>query len=296
MTTPLAPGVWGILATPFTDDLAFDPDSMARQVELFEGLPAAGVVALGVFGEATSLDSTEQGQVIDAVLAATSSLPVVVGVSARSTAPAVEQSRLAAEHAGDQFAGVMVQVNSPRPDALIEHLTAIHDATGAGVVIQDYPLVSGVKISPDDLVRTVEACPFVVAIKAEAPPTSVAISRTAGRVDVPVFGGLGGVGLLDELAAGAAGAMTGFSRPEALLEAITTRHTDGPAAAERAYSRWLPIANFEAQVGIGLAIRKEAFRRRGIFSSGAVRPPAPAMPAELHPLLDAHIEAVSTAV
>lgn len=293
MTSPLAPGVWGILATPFAGpDLAIDSKSMARQVTLFESLPAAGVVVLGVFGEATALDSREQAAVIDSVVGASDMLPVIVGVSARATAPAIEQSKLAVEHAGNRLAGVMVQANSVSPGVLIEHLTRIHDSTGAGVVLQDYPLVSGVRISADAIIATIAACPFIVAVKAEAPPTAVAVARITAATDVPVFGGLGGVGLLDELAAGAAGAMTGFSRPEGLLEAIDAWREGGMHAAERVFSRWLPLANFEAQPGIGLALRKEAFRRRGIFAESAVRSPAQPMPPELDGIMRAHLDLV----
>jgi 4-hydroxy-tetrahydrodipicolinate synthase len=287
----LRPGLWGILATPFAGpDLDLDTESLTRQVELFRGLPATGVVALGVFGEGASLDSWEQRLVVETVVAAGEDLGVVVGLSARATAPAVEQGRLAAEAAGRHLAGLMVQVNSAQPAVLGRHLTRIHEATGAGIVLQDYPLISGVRISSDAILATLADCPFVVAVKAEAPPTAAAIAELTGGTDVPVFGGLGGVGLLDELSAGAAGGMTGFSRPEALLAAIEAWDAGGMGAAHAAFARWLPLANFEAQPGIGLALRKEAFRRRGVFAEAAVRPPAPPMPAALGRILQQHLD------
>ena len=98
------------------------------------------------------------------------------------------------------------------------------------------------------------------------------------------------MGLLDELAAGAAGAMTGFSRPEALLAAIEAWRAGGMGAAHAAFARWLPLANFEAQPGIGLALRKEAFRRRGVFAEAGVRPPAPSMPSALGGILQQHLD------
>lgn len=287
----LTPGLWGILATPFTGPaLDVDAASLARQVQLFGSLPATGVVALGVFGEGAALSSAEQRQVISTVVDAGGDLPVVVGLSARATAPAVEQAHLAVDAAGDQLAGLMVQVNSAHPEVLTEHLTRVHEATGAGVVLQDYPLVSGVRITSAQILDTLRRCPFVIAVKSEAPPTAAAIAELTAGTDVPVFGGLGGVGLLDELAAGAAGAMTGFSRPEALLTAIEAWRAGGMGAAHEAFARWLPLANFEAQPGIGLALRKEAFRRRGIFAEAGVRSPAPGMPASLGPILQQHID------
>jgi 4-hydroxy-tetrahydrodipicolinate synthase len=287
----LRTGLWGILATPFVgSELDVDPASLVRQVELFRDLPATGVVALGVFGEGAALDSREQRVVVDSVVGAAGDMGVVVGLSARTTAPAVEQGRLAADAAGRSLAGLMVQVHSAQPAVLVRHLTRVHEATGAGIVLQDYPLVSGVRISSAAILETLADCPFVVAVKAEAPPTAAAIAELTGGTDVPVFGGLGGVGLLDELAAGAGGAMTGFSRPEALLAAIEAWDAGGMGAAHAAFARWLPLANFEAQPGIGLALRKEAFRRRGIFAEAGVRPPAPSMPAALGGILQQHLD------
>lgn len=292
--TPLSRGLWGVLATPFTGpSLALDVESLRREVSFFRELPATGVVALGVFGEGAALDSDEQRRVVETVRAEGNGLPVVVGLSARATAPAVEQAHRAVQAAREALVAVMVQVNSPDPDVLAAHLTAIHEATGAGVVLQDYPIASGVDISVPQILETLERCAFVVAVKSEAPPTGNVIAKLTARTKVPVFGGLGGVGLLDELAGGASGAMTGFSRPEALLEALRAWESGGMAAAHEAFARWLPLVNFEGQPGIGLAVRKEALRLRGIFAEGAVRPPAPKAPAEMLPMLRQHLEALN---
>ena len=172
------------------------------------------------------------------------------------------------------------------------HLAAVHEATGAGIVLQDYPEASGVKIDAEAVLDVLTRCPFVVAVKSEAPPTSVAIGRLTGRTQVPVFGGLGGVGLLDELASGAAGAMTGFSHPEGLRQALDAWTSGGAAAARAAFAPWLPLVNFEAQPGIGLAVRKEILHRRGLFDEGAVRSPARPVPPELLRLLPDHLAAV----
>jgi 4-hydroxy-tetrahydrodipicolinate synthase len=294
---PLDRGLWGVLATPFAGPgLDVDEESLRRQVRLFHGVGATGLVALGVFGEGAALDSREQARVVSAVAEEAGDTPLVVGLSARSTAVAVEQARTAVAAAGDGPAGLMVQVHSADPDVLAAHLRAVHDATGAGVVLQDYPVASGVRIAPVQVLATLDRCPFVVAVKSEAPPTVTAIAALTAVTDVPVFGGLGGVGLLDELAAGAAGAMTGFSHPEGLRAALTAWDGGGYPAAREAYAPWLPLVNFEAQPGIGLALRKEILRRRGVLADAAVRPPAPPAPANLLDLIDPHLAAVPAAV
>ena len=49
----------------------------------------------------------------------------------------------------------MVQVNSPRADVVVDRLTAVHEATGLSVVVQDYPTVSHVRIATETLVDVV---------------------------------------------------------------------------------------------------------------------------------------------
>ena len=63
-----------------------------------------------------------------------------------------------------------------------------------------------------------------------------------------------------------------------------------------AFAPWLPLVNFEAQPGIGLALRKEILRRRGVLADAAVRPPAPPVPPHLSDLIDTHLAAVPAQV
>lgn len=290
---PLAGALWGVLATPFAGaQRDLDEDSLRREVRLFRRLSATGVVALGVFGEAASLTTTESRRVIEIVCAEAGGLPVVAGLPARATQPAVEQARAAAQAARSALAAVMVQVNTSRPDALREHLTTVYEECGVPLVVQDYPVVSGVRIAPATLADALIGLDFVVAVKSEAPPTATAIAVLVERTGLPVFGGLGGVGLLDELAAGAAGAMTGFSHPEGLMAALRAWRAGGFPAARQAFAPWLPLVNFEAQPDVGLAVRKECLRRRGILTDGAVRAPAAPLPPVLAKLLTDHLAAL----
>lgn len=294
---PLARGLWVILTTPFDDGGAVDPASTRRQVAFARDAGADGAVALGVFGEGSSLSLAEQRLVAGTVAGALGSTPLLLGLSARSTAVAVEQAEnvlAAARDAGAVGPSLMVQINSPVPDVVVAHLTGIHRATGADVVLQDYPVASGVHMPVTAVAQVVAGCPFVVAVKAEAPPTPVAIAALTAGSDVPVFGGLGGVGLIDELAAGAAGAMTGFSHPRGLRATIDAFEAGGFDAARGTWAPWLPLATFEAQQGIALSLRKTLLHRQGVLDSPRVRPPAPTFPDSLSDLLDHHLTAATS--
>ena len=289
-------GVWGVVATPFQGStLDLDLDSLSGLVEHYQAIGATGLTVLGVFGEASALTAEERRHVLE-IAVECSDLPLVVGVTALATRPAIEEVRAAQDIAGDRLAAVMIQANSPRPDVVIAHLDAIHRATGANVVLQDYPLASGVAIAATALISVVASCSYVIAVKAEAPPTSVAIAELTAAVGVSVFGGLGGQGLLDELIAGAAGAMTGFSYPEALIACVRAWQVDGYDGARHELQPYLPLINFEQQAKVALATRKECLRERGLIKDSGVRAPAAGFPENLRTAMDAHLREAAAAL
>lgn len=295
MTATVDGGVWGVLATPFQGSvLDVCEASLARAVDFYATVGVTGLTVLGVFGESAQLSLAEQRDVLEVVTERRAGLPLVVGLPSLATRVVIEQGQAAVEATGGELAAVMVQVNTANPVALGKHLRAVHDATGVGVVVQDYPLVSGVRISPAKLIRVVsDNADLVAAVKSESPPTPPAIAALTAATSVPVFGGLGGVGLLDELACGAAGAMTGFSFPEALVATVDAYRSGGLSAARDVFAPWLPLVNFEAQPGISLAVRKECLRRRGLILEAASRQPGMTFPEELTALADAHLAAAT---
>jgi 4-hydroxy-tetrahydrodipicolinate synthase len=291
--TPLSSGVWGVVATPFYGStLDVDEASLARLVEHYERVNVTGLTVLGVFGEAAQLSTDERRTVLETVVD-TVRLPLVVGITSPGTAPTIEEVHHAKDVVGDRLAGAMVQVNSPNPEVLAKHLHAVHEATGTPIVVQDYPVVSGVHISAEALVTAIRDLEFVVGVKAEAPPTPIAVAVLTAALHLPVFGGLGGLGLLDELAAGASGAMTGFSYPEGLIACVDAWREGGYDRAREAYLGYLPLVNFEQQAKVALAIRKECLRQRGLIMESSVRPPAASMPEALRKQLVRHLAAVS---
>jgi 4-hydroxy-tetrahydrodipicolinate synthase len=293
----LDPGVWGVIPTPFAgpgDNL--DEESLRRLAAFYEALGVTGLVALGVFGESARLSMAERCRVLD-VVSGNSTLPLVVGITALATAPAIEETTTLAAATNGRVVAVMVQVNSADRGCLLAHFRLLHETTGLPIVVQDYPEVSGVTIAAPVLAAALAQESWVAAVKAESPPTALAVAHLVEALKgVPVFGGLGGVGLLDELASGAAGAMTGFSFPEGLRDCVVAHSDGGYRRARAALLPYLPLINFEQQPRIGLGIRKEAFRRRGIIRNAAVRSPGLPMPAQLSTQLDRHLEAVPVEV
>jgi 4-hydroxy-tetrahydrodipicolinate synthase len=271
----LPAGVHTVLATPFGPGETLDEPSVGTLVEHVARSGAVGALALGVLGEADRLSDRERDRVRDAVLAAAAGrLAVTVGVSHASTLVAAERAR-AAESAGAD--AVML---APPPGAtgaaLVEHYRRVGEAVAIPVVVQDHPASSGVRIPVEALAALLEELPEGSAVKLEDPPTAPKIRLLLELVPAAaVFGGLGGVALLHELDAGAAGTMTGFALPDVLV-AIVEAHRGGEREeARRRHQAALPLLAFEAQPVLGLAVRKEILRRRGAIAHATLRSPAP---------------------
>src|SRR5204863_10095100 len=150
------------------------------------------------------------------------------------------------------------------------------------IVVQDDPPVSGFTMEPLLLARIARVVPRARTIKLEEPPTPLKIAKirqAAQGLEVSILGGLGGVFLLEELMAGAAGVMTGFAYPEVLVKVVGLYRAGKIDDAADLFYKFVPLMRFEFQEGIGMAVRKEAWRRRGALADGSTRAPGPALDA-----------------
>ena len=283
-------GVYSVLPTPFTAAGEVDGDSLRRVVDLFVGAGVNGVTVLGVTGEVARLDDGERQRVLEIVTSHVNGrIGVVAGTTAEGTRTCIGYSR-AAKAAG----ATAVMVSPPRmpklnSEAVVRHYHALADAVDVEIVVQDFPPVSGYAMEPWLLARVAREIPRARTIKLEDPPTPFKTSRIleqATGLDVRIFGGLGGVFLLEELMAGATGAMTGFAYPEILVRIVTLFRAGQVDEAASVFYRSVPLMRFEFQEGIGMAIRKEVLHRRGALTSPATRPPAAALDATTGAALD----------
>jgi 4-hydroxy-tetrahydrodipicolinate synthase len=270
-------GVFSVLPTPFSASGDVDPDSLRRVIDLFLSGGVDGFTALGVTSEVARLTDAERDQVLDVVVSHVAGrVPVVAGTTADGLRTCIDYSRRA-----KQTGAAAVMISPPRmvkinSDAVAKHYAEVASAVDLPIIVQDYPPISGYAMEPALLARIARDVPSARTIKLEDPPTPFKTSRileqTTG-LDVRIFGGLGGVFLLEELMAGAAGAMTGFAFPEILVKIVTLYRAGTIDAAADLFYRNVPLMRFEFQEGIGMAIRKEVLKRRGAIVHAGIRPP-----------------------
>jgi 4-hydroxy-tetrahydrodipicolinate synthase len=283
-------GVFSVLPTPFDASGDFDRDSLGRVIDLFLTDGVNGFTALGVTSEVARLTDGERDTVLDAVMSHVAGrVPVVVGTTAEGLRTCVEYSRRA-KKAGAAAVMIspprMLKINS---DAVARHYSEVASAVDLPIIVQDYPPISGYAMEPALLARIAREVPAARTIKLEDPPTPFKTSRIleqAKGLDVAIFGGLGGVFLLEELLAGAAGAMTGFAFPKILVSIVTLFRAGQVDAAADQFYRAVPLMRFEFQEGIGMAIRKEVLKRRGAIAHAGIRPPGGALDQTTRDALD----------
>ena len=281
MLDETAKGVFTIAVTPFLPNGEIDWDSVDRMVDFYIEAGATGLTILGMMGEAGKLTAEESVAVVKRVTKR-SSVPVVVGVSAPGFAAMKTLSDAAMDLGA---AGVMVAPpGSLKTDAQI--VTYYHNTAetlgDAPFVLQDFPLVTNVVIPTPVILKVVEDCPTCVMLKHEDWPglekiSALRAASDAGARRISILCGNGGLFLLEEMLRGADGAMTGFAYPEMMAQVVAAYQGGDADHARDIFDAYMPMIRYEAQPGLGLAIRKYTLARRGVIAHDTVRKPGAAL-------------------
>jgi len=283
-------GVYSVLPTPFTTAGDLDLESLKKVVDLFVGAGVSGLTALGVTSEVARMNDAERVRVLETVVRHVNGrVRVVAGATSDGLRTCIDYTKFAKDTGADA-----VMISPPRApkinsDAVVRHFAAVASAVDIPIVVQDYPPISGFAMEPWLLVRIAKEVAAANTIKLEDPPTPFKTSRIrelAPGMDIGIFGGLGGVFLLEELMAGATGAMTGFAFPEILVKIVKLFHAGDLDGAAQAFYPFVPLMRFEFQEGIGMAIRKEVLKRRGVIACADIRPPGAKLDATTLAALD----------
>ena len=283
-----ARGVYLITVTPFASDGALDLDSTDRMVDACLERGVDGLTILGIMGEASKLTAEESRVFAQRVVSRVNGrVPVIVGASAPGFAP-MRELTLSVMDIG--ASGVMVAPASTlrTDDQIVAYFDMVAETLGADVpwVLQDHPVATGVQMSTGVVLKIMKNCPTCVMLKHEDSPGLAklgAIRAASDRGDVRrvaiLAGNGGGLFLPEELSRGADGAMTGFAYPEMMVGVCRAHAAGDIETAHDIFDAYLPLARYEQQSGVGLAVRKHIMAARGMIASATVRRPGPSLSA-----------------
>lgn len=262
-------GVFNILMTPFDEQGAVDFASLTALVDFQLQAGVAGLTIVAILGEGQKLTDDEWNAVVSAVLRQVDGrIPVVVTVSHNSTRIAVERAKWSA-NLGAAAVMAAPPINLRNLDSVGDFYRVLGNASTVPIVVQDEPASTGVIMPASFLASTGHPL-----IKLEEPPVPQKISRILERnPDAQIFGGLGGQYFLEELERGAVGTMTGFALTEILVSIYDDFTAGNHDQARDTFYKYIPLIRYEGQLGVGLAIRKEILKRRGVIKCADVRSP-----------------------
>lgn len=268
-------GIFNILATPFNAQQQVDLDSLRQLVNFQLDLGVYGLTILGVLGEAAKLTVDERNLVLNTVMETVAGrVPVVVGTSHTELDTCIALSKAAFAAGAD---GVMIApppMKNATDDEIIELYSRIAETIDQAIVVQDFPPVNGVILSPDMLAQLAERIPNARYLKLEDPPLMQKIRAIRERTSqFEIFGGLGGMFLLEELQAGASGTMTGFAFSEILVAVFKAFEAGNAEKAAQIFDQYLPLIRYENQPVINLTIRKKLLHLRGAIANATPRNP-----------------------
>jgi 4-hydroxy-tetrahydrodipicolinate synthase len=165
--TVLPPGAYTALVTPFTEDgSAVDFQAYERLIESQLEARVTGLVPCGTTGESPTLTDAEQRELVArAARLCRGRATVVAGVGTNSTKKTLENARAALEAGAEGVMLVMPYYNKPSQDGLFAHVRAVADAVSCPVMLYNIPGRSSVELAVDTLLRILDACPNVAALK-----------------------------------------------------------------------------------------------------------------------------------
>lgn len=283
-----AQGVYLITVTPFKDNGELDLPSTDRMVDFCLERGVTGLTILGIMGEATKLTADESRLFVRQVLARVQGrVPVVVGASAPGFAPMGELTKSVMDMGA---AGVMVAPPATvrTDDQISSYFEMVNETLGPDVpwVLQDHPVSTTVQMSTAVILKILKSSPRCVMLKHEDWPGLAKLSAICAAMQKGelrkisiLTGNGGGLFLPEELVRGANGAMTGFAYPEMMVDVCAAYTAGNVERAFDIFDAYLPLAKYEQQGGIGLAVRKHILAERGAIASAAIRKPGPKLSA-----------------
>lgn len=270
-------GVVWTLPTPFRAGADVDHESLERLVDLALSIGVRSLGLLGPAGESERLTERERLAVAETVAVRTNGrAALIVDTTADGVRTCIDFSRQV-----KAIGASAVLVSPPRASRvgvewIVNHYRQLAEAVDLPIVVQDSAALSGVSMDAGLVVRIGREVPAARTIKLDNVPTSMKIARilaAATETRIDVLGGHGGLFLVEDLMAGASGVASGFAYPEVLDRVVSEFRSGNEETATDVFHRFLPLMKFEGQDGVGVAVRKQMLRRRGVLADSSTRAP-----------------------
>lgn len=294
---PRFAGVHIPTTTPFDADGELDETALRSNLDGFRSTGVAGFLIGGSTGEAVLLDTDERDRSLRIAREAEPELLVIAGTGAESRRRTLRLTRMAAEAGAD---AVLVQppafyTGAMTPAALLDHYTAVADASSVPVLIYQVPPKLATLVFPDDVIGRLAEHGNIVGLK-DSRGDLAGLRRWVEITpdDFEVLVGNGAL-LLDALDAGAAGGILGVANivPTECAN-LAAAHAEGRRSEAETLQDVIAPLHVGIVGGMGVPGVKAALDRLG-RRGGAPRPPLAPLATARHDELKELLEGVAVA-
>jgi dihydrodipicolinate synthase/N-acetylneuraminate lyase len=268
-------GVFPIVVTPFTASYELDEKGLRSLVRFCLKAGVQGLVGPANASEFSTLSDDERKRWLEIVVAETGgAVPVIASATCGHALPAIDLSRFAQKLGAQGIMSMPPHVQHPDAEGCYAYYKALSEALEIPIMVQNYVGPIGTPMSPSLLARMCKELPRVEYIKEETFPSSRMLSATiaaAGSLCKGVFGGQGGLYLVDEFRRGSVGNMPACEIPDVQVVLWNMLEAGDLVGARAMFNTVLPLINYERQYGVG--VYKELLYRRGIIATRVCRTP-----------------------
>lgn len=266
-------GIFVIVVTPFTSDLALDEAGLKRTVEFSLAAGAHGVVANAMASEGGYLSEAERRRAAEIVVdTAGGKVPAIVAVSAPHYRLAMDFARHAEEIGADAIMSLPPTLHAATVADIKTHYRELSKATSLPLVLQNAAGPGATTMSASLLAELVAELPNARFVKEESgyPAQTVGeIRRLAGDRLYGVMGGRAGKTLMEEVRHGVSGTMPACEIADVHVVLWNAIDAGDHQRARSIFQRLLPLLDLEGTYGMPLM--KEVLHMRGVIGSPAVR-------------------------
>ena len=274
-------GIAPILFTPFDENGEIDAPGLRNILRFeFDG----GVHAIGINGFAseaykmTDDERLENVKIIAGEMA--NALPLIIGIAPNSTESAIRQARQLVPY----HPAALMTLPPPTMDNGVQSFVDFYVDLGAAsdvpIIVQQSPHIpqySHCELPAVALAEIADRAPNVQYYKIEGPGSAAKMKELAPLLgdETRMFGGGGGITVLDELQSGAAGLIPGVGFNEIFLEAWekwTLGDTDAVGSIIQAGQALIRAVSGHGHE-YSLHMRKQLMKRYGYIQSAYVRRP-----------------------
>ncbi|MBV9156629.1 MAG: dihydrodipicolinate synthase family protein [Acidobacteriaceae bacterium] len=241
-------GVIPAITTPFRADGSVDHDFLAKHCRWLIENRCTGVVALGSLGEGSTLKFEEKIAILEtAVKSLGKKAPVIAGISALSTAEAVDLAQ-AAQAAGCQGLMVLppyIYVGDWRE--MKAHVAAILSATSLSCMLYNNPIAYQVDFLPEQVAELVAGHRNLQAIKeSSADVRRITEIKCSVGEKLKILCGVDDL-ILEAVYAGATGWIAGLANafPGESVDLFELAEKGEREAAFELYRRFLPLLRLD---------------------------------------------------